>query len=89
MKPTIKKKTLHRLKILEGQVRGVQRMVEEEAYCIDILTQTSAVKEALSRIEDLILANHLSTHVLHQMQHGEGDKSTKEILDIYKLAKKK
>ena len=86
---TIKGKALRRLKILEGQVRGLQRMVEEEAYCIDILTQSSAVKKALSGIEDLILENHLSTHVLHQMQHGEGGKSTKEILEIYKLAKRK
>lgn len=85
----IKKKALRRLKILEGQVRGLQRLVEEETYCIDILTQTSAVKEALSGIEDLILENHLSTHVLYQMQHGEGRKSTAEILEIYKLAKKK
>ena len=89
MKHTIKKKALRRLKILEGQVRGLQRMVEEEAYCIDILTQTSAVKEALSGVEDIILENHLSSHVLHQMQHGEGKKSTTEILEIYKLAKKK
>lgn len=89
MKHDTKKKVLRRLKILEGQVRGLQRIVEEEHYCIDILTQTSAVKEALSSIEDLILENHLSTHVLHQMQHGEGEKSTKEILEIYKLAKRK
>lgn len=89
MKHEIKGKTLRRLKILEGQVRGLQRMVEEEAYCIDILTQSSAVKKALSGIEDVILENHLSTHVLHQMQHGEGDKSTKEIIEIYKLAKRK
>lgn len=89
MKHTIKKRALHRLKILEGQVRGLQRMVEKETYCIEILTQTSAVKKALSGIEDLILENHLSTHVLHQMQHGEGKKSTKEILEIYKLAKRK
>lgn len=89
MKSDIKKKALRRLKILEGQVRGLQRMVEEEKYCIDILTQSSAAKEALSGIEDLILENHLSTHVLHQMQHGESKKSTKEILEIYKLAKRK
>lgn len=89
MKHDIKKKALRRLKILEGQVRGLQRMVEAEAYCIDILTQSSAAKEALSGIEDLILENHLSTHVLHQMQHGEGKKSTKEIIEIYKLAKRK
>lgn len=89
MNQEIKKKALRRLKILEGQIRGLQRMVESEEYCIDILTQTSAVKEALSSIENLILENHLSTHVLHQMQHGEGKTSTQEILTIYKLAKKK
>ncbi len=89
MMHAIKKKALRRLKILEGQVRGLQRMVEEEAYCIDILTQTSAVKEALSGIEDLILENHLSTHVIEQIKEGQDHKSTQEILNIYKLAKKK
>ena len=89
MNHDIKEKALRRLKILEGQVRGLQRLVEEETYCIDVLTQTSAVKKALSSIEDLILENHLSTHVLHQMQHGESKKSTEEIIAIYKLAKRK
>lgn len=89
MNQEIKKKALRRLKILEGQIRGLHRMVEEEVYCIDILTQSSAAKKALSGIEDLVLENHLSTHVLHQMQHGEGKKSTQEIVEIYKLAKKK
>jgi len=89
MNKDIQTKALRRLKILEGQVRGLQRMIEAEEYCIDILTQSSAVKKALSGIEDLILENHLSTHVLHQMQHGEAGKSTKEIIEIYKLAKRK
>src|SRR3989344_7464110 len=85
----IKKKALRRVKILEGQIRGLQRMVEAEEYCIGILNQSSAAKQALSSIEDLILENHLSTHVLHQMQHGEEKKSASEILEIYKLAKRK
>ena len=89
MKYAIKKKALRRLKILEGQVRGLQRMVEKEVYCIDILTQSSAVKEALSGIEDLILENHLSTHVIEQVKAGKGTRPAKEILEIYKLAKKK
>lgn len=89
MKHVIKRKALRRLKILEGQVRGLQRMVEEEAYCIDILTQSSAVKEALSGIENLILENHLSTHVIEQIREGKDTRPTKEILAIYKLAKKK
>lgn len=89
MKHVIKKKALRRLKILEGQIRGLQRMVEEEVYCIDILTQSSAVKEALSGIEDLILENHLSTHVIEQVKAGKGARPAKEILEIYKLAKRK
>jgi len=76
------------LKILEGQIRGLQRMVEENEYCIDILRQSLAVKQALSSVEDLILENHLSTHVVEQIKSGKEAKSTKEILEIYKLSKR-
>ena len=76
------------MKILEGQVRGLQRMVEENEYCIDILRQSLAVKQALSSVEDLILENHLSTHVVEQIKSGKEAKSTKEILEIYKLSKR-
>ncbi len=89
MKENIKKKAIHRLKILEGQVRGIQKMVEEEEYCVNILCQTSAVKEALSGIEDLILENHLSTHVIEQIKAGKKTQPVKEVLTIYKLAKRK
>lgn len=89
MKSEIKKKVIRRLKILEGQIRGLQRMVEEEKYCIDILEQSSAAKEALSSVENLILENHLSSHVIEQIKAGKGLSSAKEILMIYKLSKKK
>lgn len=89
MKQDTKNKALRRLKILEGQVRGLQRMVEQEAYCVDIITQASAVKEALSGIEDLVLENHLSTHVIEQMKSGKEKKAIEEILKVYKLAQKK
>mgnify|MGYP000674029324 CR=1 FL=1 len=89
MKQNIKKKTIRRLKILEGQIRGLQHMVEKEEYCVNILQQSSAAKQALSSIEDLILENHLSTHVISQINSGKEAKSTKEILEIYKLSKKK
>jgi DNA-binding FrmR family transcriptional regulator len=85
----IKKKAIRRLKILEGQIRGLQRMVDEEQYCIDILQQSLAVKEALSGIEELILENHLSTHVIEQVRAGQEQKAVREILRIYKLSKKK
>ena len=64
-------------------------MVEEEKYCIDIINQSLAVKEALSGVEDLILENHLSTHVIEQIKSGKEAKATKEILSVYKLSKKK
>ena len=89
MKGLIKKRAVRRLKILEGQVRGLQKMVEKEEYCLDILQQSSAVKNALSGVENLILENHLSTHVIEQIKVGQESKATKEILTIYKLSKNK
>ena len=76
-------------KIIEGKIRGLQKMVEEESYCVDIITQASAIKEALSGVEDLILENHLSTHVIEQIKGGKADQAVKEILKVYKLAQKK
>ena len=64
-------------------------MIDKEEYCIDIITQASAVKEALSGVEDLILENHLTTHVIHQIKHGKEDQAAKEILKVYKLKRKK
>jgi DNA-binding FrmR family transcriptional regulator len=88
MRQDIKTKAIRRLKIIEGQIRGLQKMVDEEKYCIDIITQASAIKEALTGIEDLILENHLSTHVVHQMMHGGEKKAVDEILKVYKLKRK-
>jgi len=64
-------------------------MVENERYCIDIITQSSAIKEALSGVQDVMLENHLTTHVIHQIKNGESKKATAEILKMYKLAQKK
>lgn len=89
MNPSIKKRAIRRLKIIEGQIRGLQGMVAKEKYCVDILQQSSAIKEALSSVEDLILENHLSTHVIEQIKAGKEKKPTQEILKIYKLSKKK
>lgn len=88
MRQDIKTKALRRLKIIEGQVRGIQKMIEDEVYCVDIITQTEAIKEALTSVGSLILENHLSTHVVEQMQKGEHEKSLVEIMKIYKLAQR-
>lgn len=89
MRQDIKPKAVRRLKIIEGQIRGLQKMVEDDKYCIDIITQASAIKEALSSVEDLLLENHLTTHVIHQVRHGQEAQATDEILKVYKLNRKR
>lgn len=64
-------------------------MVKEETYCVDVITQTSAVRHALSSVEDAMLENHLSTHVVEQMKTGNQKKAIAEILSVYSLSKKK
>lgn len=77
-----------RLKLLEGQVRGLQKMIENDTYCIDVITQTSAVKQGLSNIEDLLLENHLGGCILDQVKSGQTKKAKEEILKVYKLKRK-
>ena len=83
-----KQRLLRRLKIVEGQVRGLQEMIDKDAYCIDVITQTSAVKQALSGIEDSLMENHLGTCVVDQMQKGRQSASIAEILKVYRLKRK-
>lgn len=85
----IKDKAVRRLKIIEGQIRGLQRMIDEEKYCIDIIRQSLAVKKALSGVEDVIFDNHLKTHATEQFKKGKKEKASKEILEIYRLSKEK
>ena len=85
---TKKQKLIRRLKIIEGQVRGLQEMIEKDIYCIDVITQTSAVKQALSSIEDILMEGHLGTCLVHQIKKGQTDKATKEMLKVYQLKRK-
>ena len=85
---TNKQKLIRRLKILEGQVRGLQNMIDKDTYCIDVITQTSAVKQGLSNIEDMLMESHLGHCVVNQIKKGETDKARSEILKVYKLKRK-
>ncbi len=77
-----------RLKLIEGQVRGLQKMLAEDVYCIDIITQTSAVKQALSNVEDLLMEDHLGGCIINQIKSGQTEKAKSEILKVYKLKRK-
>ncbi|MCR4279625.1 MAG: metal-sensitive transcriptional regulator [Candidatus Zambryskibacteria bacterium] len=82
------KALIRRLKIIEGQMRGLQEMISKDKYCIDVITQTSAIKQALSNVEDLLLEHHLSHCVVGQIKEGKKDKATDEILKVYRLKRK-
>jgi len=88
MKAENKVKIQNRLKRIEGQVRGLQKMVNKDTYCIDVITQTSAVKQALSGIEDAMMENHLSTCAIDQIKKGKEGKAREEILKVYRLKRK-
>ncbi len=88
MSDKYKDRIVRRLKLLEGQVRGLQKMVESDTYCIDVITQTSAVKQGLSNVEDLLLENHLSGCILDQVRSRQMGKAKEEILKVYKLKRK-
>jgi len=87
MKKESEKKLNNRLKRIEGQIRGLQKMVEEDKYCIDVITQTSAIRSALKSVEDVLLESHLSTCVVSQIKSGKEKKAVEEILKVYKLKK--
>lgn len=88
MDDATKDNVLRRLKLIEGQIRGVHKMVDADTYCIDVITQTSAIKQALSNIEDMLLENHLGHCVVHQVAAGQAKKAADEIISVYKLKRK-
>lgn len=83
--------TLKRLKIVEGHMHGVIRMMEEDAYCIDVIRQIQAVQAALNKISSGILENHLSSCVTTAIQGenpAERERVLKEITDVFETATK-
>lgn len=70
---------------IEGQVRGLSRMVEEDRYCIDIITQISAVRAALRRAEEEILRNHVGHCVEHAINSGDKEDQRAKVTEIIEL----
>jgi DNA-binding FrmR family transcriptional regulator len=73
---------LKRLKRIEGQVRGLARMVEEDRYCIDIVTQIAAVRAALRKVEEEILRDHIAHCVEHAITSGDKDDQRQKIAEL-------
>ncbi len=79
-----KEATVNRLKRIEGQVRGIQRMIEDDRYCVDILVQISAINAALKKVGFSVAERHMKHCVSHAVQDGEGEPAIDELLDVLK-----
>ncbi len=77
-----KSKILARLRRIEGQTRGLQRMIEEEKYCVDILTQVASVQSALEQVSLLLMESHLRYCVTEAVQEGKGEEKVREMVDV-------
>jgi DNA-binding FrmR family transcriptional regulator len=83
--------TLRRLKTIEGHLRGVIRMVEEDAYCIDVIRQIQAVEGALNKVSARILEDHLNSCVITAVQgddQSERERVLKEITEVFEMSTK-
>lgn len=88
--PDLRERLIRRLKMVEGQVRGIARMVEEDRHCTEVLTQIGSVQEAMRQVGKLVMRNYLLTCVAQALESEEG--SSDEIYDqlmevIYKFAR--
>jgi len=81
------KKLTNRLNRIEGQIRGVKKMVEEERYCVDILTQVSAIQAALNAFNKELLSSHIQTCVVEEIKKGDNDVVDELCETIQKLMK--
>ncbi len=86
----IKRRALHRTKILQGQLKGIEKMIDNEDYCMDIITQSLAIQKSLGSLNKLIVENHLRTHITEKFSSADGKlqaEAIKELLDLYELTR--
>jgi CsoR family transcriptional regulator, copper-sensing transcriptional repressor len=83
-----KKKLMHRLARVSGQVEAVRRMIDEGAYCVDVLMQLSAATGALGKVGQIVLENHLRTCVADAMRNGDGSNQEKKLDELVELFRK-
>lgn len=85
MKSDEKKKLASRLARIEGQVRGIARMIEDERYCIDIITQVQAVTSALRGVESMVLKDHVSHCVEHAIASGDKVTQRQQVAELLQV----
>ncbi len=84
---TPKQNITHRLKIARGHLDKIVRMVEQDAYCIDVLTQTKAVRSAIEKAEAVLLENHLNHCVVNHVKQGRTQQAVSEVMEVFKKSR--
>lgn len=79
-----KQQLLNRLKRIEGQVRGIQQMIESDRYCVDILNQIAAVQAAMNKVSLALMEDHTHHCVRHAIEEGDGEAAIAELMDVMK-----
>lgn len=83
----LKKRALHRISIIIGQLDALKKAISREDYCIDLLTQSLTIRSALSSMDGVLLENHLRTHVKHMLNNPKQDTTAiQELIRIYDLS---
>ena len=83
-----KEAIIKRLNRIEGQVKGIQKMVEDERYCVDILVQISAIRSAINRVGNIILENHIKGCVSNSIKEGETQESEELLSELMETINK-
>lgn len=88
MKKDTKTRALHRAKIIKGQLEGLEKKISDEAYCMDIVTQSLAIQKSLASLSKLMVENHIETHIQHMLSSGDQkqrEKALEELSQLYEL----
>ena len=85
MQPDTKSACAKRLSRIEGQVRGIARMIDEDRYCIDVVTQIGAARAALRRVEDEILRDHVAHCVEHAIASGDAEEQRRKVAELMQV----
>ena len=83
-----RKNVLNRIATIEGHLRGIRKMIEDDAYCVEILKQTYAVQRAIDKLEDALLQGHLSSCVPQGYAEGRQDEVSAELRELFQLARR-
>ena len=85
----LKKRATHRARIIRGQMDGLIKAIEEEKYCVDLITQSRSIQLSLKSMDRVLLSNHLQGHVKHMLNDKKQEaKAIKELVDLYALSNK-